>query len=479
MTVASVHSSSALPAPLLSPEAREDLHRYAEAGGFTLRAETHPWYAAFDFVSRMDEARAASTVLTELRGRDVPGLRDAAERLESVRDLHTPATVHETAAVVAVLARVRATLSILQPQAYVASSDTLQALAAATATAAWRAERGVGQSWWHRARLGRRARALAATGRVRREDLHAALVEASTARAKWQALTGDDTPPSLPADLAFLDAAADAATAALAGLEQLTLLLQPTTPLEELPLAVLTSLLDSLAADEGTLYRLPRLRELHDSLTAQGFSTLLTELTAEQADATATTTLLAQRTPPAAESLDAEEAGDVAALVDAEVELLPGAADVAEADLVTEAEAEPALAAEAEAQDADETESSTALASAPDTAADAEPVTEAEPALVAEAAADQATTTEPEARDTELVGEAETEQVATTAPEAQDTDAHTEPVTEAETEPVAAEAEAEQLATTAPEAQDTDAHTEPVTEAETEPVAAEAEAEQL
>ncbi|WP_042421453.1 hypothetical protein [Streptacidiphilus anmyonensis] len=516
MTLASVHSTSTLPSPLLSPEAREDLNRYAEAGGFTLRAETHPWYAAFASVSRLDEARAASTVLAELRGHNVPDLQQAAERLAALPDLTPPTTVRETATAVALLLRVRSTLEVLRPDAYAAEADALDALLAATATSAWRAERGVSQSWWQRTRLARRARSLTASRGARRSELHDALAETAATRSEWAALTGTDTRPALPGDAAFLDPAGPAAEAALTGLDQLTALVraESETALADLPFAELVSLLDHLASDEGTLYRLPRLRELHDALTAQGLGELLSQLTDQQADVTATAAVIAQRTaldpeteaaltaqPSAAPAADAEVEVEVEVEADAEVEA--ETEPVAEAPLATEplteadAEVEADTDAEAEAAPLADAEVETAtepLAEAePLAGIEGEPEADAEPQTLVEPEA--VTTTQPEAlaetdaqaepaADAEIAAEAEAEAepqtlgeaeaVTTTLPEADaETDAQPEPQAEAEPKPAAdAETEAEaEAGTDAESVAEVSVATEPVTQAEGEPEA--------
>ncbi|WP_042383550.1 hypothetical protein [Streptacidiphilus melanogenes] len=480
MTLASVHSTSTLPSPLLSPEAREDLNRYAEAGGFTLRAETHPWYAAFASVSRLDEARAASTVLAELRGHNVPDLQQAAERLATLPDLATPTTVRETATAVALLLRVRSTLEVLRPEAYAAEADTLDALLAATATSGWRAERGVSQSWWQRTRLARRARSLTAARGARRGELHDALAETAATRTEWAALTGTDAHPALPGDATFLDAAGPAAEAALTGLDQLTALVraESETVLADLPFAELVSLLDQLASDEGTLYRLPRLRELHDSLTAQGLGELLSQLTDQQADVTATAAIIAQRT-----ALDPDAEAALAAP--------PAATPEEDAEVSAEAEAEPTvdvepeLAADADA-DAVELDAEAITEPVVDTGVETESATDIEPELETEPVAD--TAVEPEAEveaeliaDTEPVSEAEP--VADADAEAvADAPAGTEPapsvevVTPTETEPQAlidAQPDAEPVADATVEVEAT-AQAEPIAEAV---VSAEADAE--
>ncbi|MFD0328369.1 hypothetical protein ACFQZC_09305 [Streptacidiphilus monticola] len=239
-------------------------------------------------MSRLDEARAASTLLAELRSRDLPLLEQAAERLAALPGFEVPEAVGELASAVIVLARLQESLAVLRPEAYDAAEDELRALAAATASSAWRAERGVRQSWWQRSRLTRRARRLAAGGRPHRDELHRALDAAATARAGWAARAENGgTRPELPSDADFLEPAGRAAEAALSELEGLAGLIRPDSPLEALSLPELTALLDRLAADESTLFRLPALHELRETLSARGLDELLVQLAEQRADLTA------------------------------------------------------------------------------------------------------------------------------------------------------------------------------------------------
>ncbi|MEZ0070017.1 hypothetical protein ABIA32_006065 [Streptacidiphilus sp. MAP12-20] len=464
MTTISVQTSTTIPSPLLPSDVREDLCRYAEAGGFTLRAETHPWYAALDSVSDVEEARAASTVLAELRGRDLPLIQHAAEQLGTVHGFDAPGTFAETATLVSLMLRVRATLAVLRPEAY---EIELDALLAATATNAWRAERGMKQSWLQRFALGRQARrlTLARTGRA---DLHLALGRAAAERDEWAALTREGG-PTLPTDQEFLDQSGPAADAAMAGLPELARLIGAESALEALPLSDLADLLDRLAADEGTLYRLPRLRTLRDGLLAQGQSDLLSELTARQADAAETEALLAPAPAPAPEPLavpaaaaEPEALPAVAAEAEPEADPTPAAEPQAEAvaAATTEPEAEATLVVTAEP----EPEAVATLDSEPEdvtaVTAEAEPEADPTPAAEPQAEAVTAATTEPEAEATpEVTAEPEAAHVEdeSDTADAQQAEAETAPEPELEveqaSEPAAEdEAAAEVSEASAPEA---------------------------
>lgn len=272
-------TATSSPTSSLTTELREDLRSYADLGGLTLTADTHAWYAAVDTIGTPEEARAASTVLAELRGRDLPAVRKAATSL-----VGAPGTVGETGRAVALLIRVRRTLDALGPQAY--ETEDLDELIAATANGAWRKERGVKVPLLRRRSLRGQARGLASSRWARAGALHAALTAAAEDRTKWAALAGADAgAPALPDDAELINTAAEAVQATSLGLAALGKLLRPERDLEAVAFDDLADLLDRLAADEGTLYRLPALRSLRDRLPAEGLDALYAELTAEEAAA--------------------------------------------------------------------------------------------------------------------------------------------------------------------------------------------------
>jgi hypothetical protein len=356
MTAPSLHKIADIAS--LPAEARDDLRAYAELGGFTLTTDTHAWYAAVDTVAGPEEARAASTVLAELRGRDLPALRDAAHRLAEAESLgiHAPRTVAESGHAVALLLRVRLTLRTLSPDAYDVEDAELDELVAATASGAWRRERGLKVTWLRRRSLRGRVRGLA-TGRPRRDAVHAALASAATERTDWAALGGAGR-PAVPADAEFLDDASRAAEAALAGLGELGRLLGTEDALDALPFEELAELLDRLAADEGTLYRLPNLKATRDRLEGQGLGAVLAELTERQADTAEVAALLGEAETPVVpeprpasdtteEAAEAAEAASEVAADEVEPEAAPAEA-VAEPVVEAPVEVEPEPVAEAE-----------------------------------------------------------------------------------------------------------------------------------
>ncbi|MFC1443422.1 hypothetical protein ABUW04_34800 [Streptacidiphilus sp. N1-10] len=424
---------------------RDDLLKYSAQGGFTLTAETHAWYAAVGTVATPEDARAASTILAELRGRDLATVREAAELLDSSTPLSGLDTVAAVAEAVALLLRVRETLATLTPAAY--RSADLDRLSAATASGADRKAQGVKLSWGDRRALAKAARRLAVSKRTRKATLHSAINAASAERADWAALA-PDTLPALPEDAAVLDSAPSVDTVRT-GLAVLGQLLPDSSDLAALPFAELAELVDRLAADEGTLYRLPTLRALRDSIEERGHGELLAELTEQQADADAVTAACDRHFGPAAtEPAEAEAAEAEAA--DAEVVTTTVTTTATATDLLPAPRATDD-ATEVEAEDTTEV-------------AEVEAQTEVEAVEVAVEA-------EVEVAEVEAVVEAETEVEVEAEPVAE---AEAEPVAEVEAEPVAAAVEAEDAPVEAEVAEPAEA---PAAEAEA-PEAAAVESEE-
>ncbi|WP_329569795.1 hypothetical protein [Kitasatospora sp. NBC_01266] len=502
---------------VLTADLREALLRYAEQGGFTLAADTHAWYAAADTVTGPEEARAASTVLAEVRGCDLNVLREAAALLAGEAALREPTTLTEVLTLLALLRRVRETATTLRTGAYEADLD---ALAAATANGSWRKERGLRISWGRRRKLRAEAKRLAVADRPRREALHVALIAAAAERAEWQALSPAPGSTARPVDAELLEStglAADTLAGALRGLGRLL----ADRELTELPFAELGELIDALAADEGTLYRLPELRTLHATLEEGGLTELLTELAAARADsAEALTAYLRFEGGDADEDEDEEaaEAATAAAVaevaeaegeggeVEAEVEIELPAQATAEPVITVEAEAEAEVEAVLPAQAVAEPELEPAAESqveaevepvaeiepvaelepetAPEPVAEVEPQVAAEPEVEPEVVAEPELEVEPEA---EAEAESESEPEAVAEPELEvepAADAVVDPVVEPEPEPEAepeAELEAVEAAPSAEAAPEPAIAPEPVAEAVVpveEPVAVEPSVEE-
>jgi len=454
---------------------REELGRYADQGGFTITPETNPWLEAADSVTGPEDARAASTVLAELRSLEIRAVGHAATGIAGKAGLDVPDSLAGLTTLLDLLQRVQATSATLRTDAYDADLD---ALTAATATGRWRKEQGVKLSWGRRRQLKAQARALTATTkRAGRADLHTALVAATAARGDWAALAADgaDVKPVVPVDGALLTETGQAVDSLGSAVRSLGRLL-PERALESLPLAELADLVDRLAADEGTLYRLSALRQLRSELAEQGLGDLLAELTERQADRDAALAAYDRHLPEADEDAarQALAAGPrVSADADADV-----AVAVDETEAEAEAEVEPVAEAEvepvAEVGDLVEAaEAETEAVAEPAAEVEAEPAVEVEPVAEAEAAVELA----------EVEAAAETELAVEVAPvadvEAADAEAVAEPAAEieVEAEPVAEVAVAAEVEPVAEPVVEPAVEVEPVAEVEAADAEAVAEAE--
>ncbi|MEU4118585.1 hypothetical protein AB0F71_29340 [Kitasatospora sp. NPDC028055] len=325
---------------------REDLGRYAELGAFTLSADTHAWYAAVDTVATPEDARAASTALAELRGSDLQQTWEAVTAMAAEVKLDEPDTVAKTALLVEMLQRVRRTSATLTGAAYDAD---LVALAAATADSTWRRENGVKLSWLRGRSLRKQAAALAHDRKVRREDLHEALTSAEIERRAWAAVAPAGTLPRVPADGDLVERTAQAFEPINTGLRGLARLL-PDHDLDGLAFVELADLVERLAADEGTLYRLPTIRSLRATLEEAGLADLLAELTAAKADRRAAEAAYAARQALAGGQRDGLAGSAAAApVVEETVAVEPVAVEVVVEETVTglpEAEVEAPVEAD-------------------------------------------------------------------------------------------------------------------------------------
>ncbi|MDR3031942.1 MAG: hypothetical protein LBV78_02305 [Kitasatospora sp.] len=471
---------------------REELGRVADQGGFALTADANPWLEAAETLTGPEDARAASTVLAELRSRDTRAVGQAANAIAAKAGLDIPDTLGGLTTLLDLLQRVHATSAALRTEVY---EQDLAELAAATGNSAYRKDAGTKLGWNRRRQLRAQARALATAGtRPGRTDLHTALVAATAAHRDWTALSGASSRPSVPVDGALLTETAGVVESLADAVRSLARLL-PERALDSLPLTELADLVDRLAADEGTLYRLSALRQLRLELAEQGLTELLGELHERQADKdaalaaydrhVAAKTALAGGPRPAAEDEAAAETEPEAVEAEAEVvavetetepvavEAEETADEVAVEEPVAEVAVEEPEAVEVEAEP--EVEAVAEEPVAEETVAVEPEAEEAAPEVEAEVAVEESETVEPEVEAVaeEPVTEPEPEaEVVAEEPEAVEPE-----VAEVAEEPVAAEAAEPEVAVEEPEAgaeePEPEAVVEPVTEPEPEPVAVE------
>ncbi|MEU3496451.1 hypothetical protein ABZ747_23555 [Kitasatospora cineracea] len=406
---------------------REELGRFADQGGFALTADANPWLEAAETLTGPEDARAASTVLAELRSRDTRAVGQAANAIAAKAGLDIPDTLGGLTTLLDLLQRVHATSAALRTEVY---EQDLAELAAATGNSAYRKDAGAKLGWNRRRQLRAQARALATAGtRPGRTDLHTALVAAAAAHRDWTALSGASSRPSVPVDGALLTETAGVVESLADAVRSLARLL-PERALDSLPLTELADLVDRLAADEGTLYRLSALRQLRLELAEQGLTELLGELHERQADKdaalaaydrhVAAKTALAGGPRPAAEDEvaaeepEAVEAEAVAVETETEAEAEPVVEEAAVEVAVEEPVAEETVAVEPEAEET-APEAEAAVEEPEAVEVEAEPVVEeaAVEVAVEEPVAEETVAVEPEAVEVEAEPEAVAEELVT------------------------------------------------------------------
>ncbi|WP_448059240.1 hypothetical protein [Cellulomonas hominis] len=256
-------------------EVAAELVRAAELGAFTLRTGDTPWLGA----DLRTEAAAIDVLhrVERLLGDGPTGLAAVRARVLEVAETTgfiaagDPASWGEQ---LAVLDGIRGVLDAFQPIVFERSPADL---IAATATKAWRAERGVSMGYWLRRRLRKQARDMVRPGRPV-ADLHGGLIDVEEQRRVWQAHCPAGGWPRLPEGLTSI---ATEYRAAREDLEAVGAVLVGTSAGGDLlhrPWAETVERLTRLLADRAALDTLPERTRLVRSLTSTGLGDLLADL---------------------------------------------------------------------------------------------------------------------------------------------------------------------------------------------------------
>ena len=245
----------------LADDIRDELREFAHLGGFTLRPQETPWFGAA--LRTADDARRAVELAARLSGHLLPALTDRVGRACQQTGLTPPRGHSDCVSRLELYAAVRQTLRTLSPDVFEADPERL---AAAVGD-------GAGLGLRERRSLRKQAASLVTAGREpTREELSAACAQAAAQLATWQELRADDGLPRLPADLDELLAQGQDCGRLLAEMAAFVRLPQHPLPL-----------LEELAADQDTAWKLPRLYELGTHFDDLGLGQLLDELARRQA----------------------------------------------------------------------------------------------------------------------------------------------------------------------------------------------------
>lgn len=257
-------------------QAGTDLVRVATLGAFSPAAQTSPWYGAD--LPTPDRARTALRRIDQLLDQALPRMRVEAARVAEETGLVPAQTPAAWAEQLTMLAGVRAALDVFRPIVFERSAADL---VAATATPAWRAERGIEMAGGVRRRLRKQAKDMLRPG-LPVADLHAALVDAAAQRETWRAHCPAGGWPRIPQGLAAIEAEERETRA---DLDALSDVLRHTAGGGDLHASTWDELehrLGRLRADRETLDTLPERTALVRSLEQRGLGALLEDLAARR-----------------------------------------------------------------------------------------------------------------------------------------------------------------------------------------------------
>jgi very-short-patch-repair endonuclease len=241
---------------------RDELREFAHLGGFTIRPKSTAWFGAA--LRTTDQARQACDLASRLSTRTLPMHAHRVEQACADMRLQPPQTYPDALARVQLFAAVGASLRIFAPDIYAADPDRLAAAAG----------NGAGLSFMERRTLRKQARSLIVSAEeLSGEQLAAALTRAAAELAGWRQLTAGEGFPRVPADLADLEALTAECEAQLAALRAFVRLGADPQPL-----------IDRLAADQDTAWKLPRLYELGIRFDDVRLGPLLDDLAQREAE---------------------------------------------------------------------------------------------------------------------------------------------------------------------------------------------------
>ncbi|WP_415854327.1 DUF4011 domain-containing protein [Sinomonas sp. G460-2] len=257
-------------------ELAERLQRAAELGSFSREATKSPWYGARMLTRR--ETEDAQELVHELVS-DLPALRERMAAVASYSEIRLGASVEEWGQQIELLVAVRESLDKFTPDIF---DRPVNDLIAATASSAWRRERGIEIPAMQRSRLRRVAKEYVRPG-VHLADLHNSLILVQEQRALWADYAVSQRHPAVPSGLADL---AEDYRVVHKGLGRLGTILARTRAggslVDEAVVAVQGRLQD-LAESADALRSLPERTLLEDELRERGLGELLSDLAEREA----------------------------------------------------------------------------------------------------------------------------------------------------------------------------------------------------
>ncbi len=258
-------------------ELGERLKRAAELGSFDRSATGSPWYGA-RLVTRKETEEAHR--LAEQLVRDLPALAASMTEVAEYSHIARGETFNRWGDQLELLVSMRESLDKFLPDIF---DRPVNDLISATASNAWRRERGIEMASMQRSRLRRMAREYIRPG-VHIDDLHYSLQRVQEQRQQWAALATSQRHPAVPSGLAELSQRYQSLGNKLAELGTFLSRTAEGGSLEDVPVDKLLTRLRALAADKTTLEHLPERTLLEDTLREHGLGELLDDLAAREVE---------------------------------------------------------------------------------------------------------------------------------------------------------------------------------------------------
>ncbi|MEE1620455.1 DUF4011 domain-containing protein [Zafaria sp. J156] len=247
------------------------LKRAAEVGSFSVETTRSPWFGAR--LRNRKDTEDALGLARSLSG-DLPGLRTTMKEVAGHSEITLGTTFIEWGEQLELLVAVRGSLDKFEPDIF---DRSVEDLISATATSAWRRDRGVEMSSITRSRLRRVAKEYVRPG-VHIADLHASLQDVQVQRGLWSRYATSQRHPTVPTGLLELNKAYRDADERLHRLADALARVDKKDALHRLPIDTLVERLQALVADAEALEVLPERTLLQEQLRNQGLEELLVDL---------------------------------------------------------------------------------------------------------------------------------------------------------------------------------------------------------
>ncbi len=245
------------------------LARAAQLGSFVSASATSPWYGA-----RLRNKRDTDTALELVTGlqRDLPILRDHMLKVAEHSEIRLADSYNKWGEQLELLLAVRGSLDKFESDIF---DRPVEDLISATASSAWRRERGIEMSSMTRSRLRKVAKDYVRPG-MHVADLQSALEAVQVQHLAWRHHATSQRHPMVPAGLLDVNAGYQDAGSRIDKLASL-LPAAAADKLRDEPVERLLGRMDSLLENKGELDQLPERTLIMEQLAEQGLGELMAD----------------------------------------------------------------------------------------------------------------------------------------------------------------------------------------------------------